>query len=100
MAISAQLSRTIISAASTPGLPHHIKLRHDAGRGRWLVLAPERVFEPDDIAVEILKRCDGAKSVETIATELSREYSAPLADILKDVIAMLQDLADKGVVKA
>ena len=63
MAETAQRTRTIITAASKPGLPHHIKLRHDAGRGRWLVLAPERVFEPDDIAVEILKRCDGANSV-------------------------------------
>lgn len=96
----AQRARTMITAASKPGLPNHIKLRHDPGRGRWHVLAPERVFEPDPIAVEILKRCDGATSVETIAETLSKEYNAPISDILGDVISMLQELADKGVVKA
>ena len=100
MAASLQRTRTMISAASKPGLPHHIRLRHDAGRGRWHVLAPERVFEPDAIAVEILKRCDDQKTVQSIAGELASEYNAPIENILADVIAMLQELADKGVVKA
>ena len=97
---TAQRTRTIITGASLPGLPAHIKLRHDAGRGRWHVLAPERVFEPDPIAVEILKRCDGQMTVDAIAGELAKEYNAPLPDILGDIISMLQELADKGVVKA
>lgn len=99
-ASTAKRTRTIISEASKPALPNHIKLRHDAGRRRWHVLAPERVFEPDEIAVEILKQCDGAKSVTDIANVLAKDYNAPLADILADTISMLQDLADKGVVKA
>lgn len=100
MTTSLQRTRTLITEASRPGLPNHIKLRHDAGRGRWHVLAPERVFEPDEIAVEILKRCDGATSVAAIAGVLAKEYNAPIADILADTISMLQELADKGVVKA
>jgi pyrroloquinoline quinone biosynthesis protein D len=98
--ISNARTRTIISKDSVPSLPRHIKLRHDAGRGRWLVLAPERVFEPDDISVEILKRCDGATSVSGIADVLAKEYSAPLDHILADTISMLQELTDKGVVQA
>jgi pyrroloquinoline quinone biosynthesis protein D len=93
-------TRTIIAAASIPALPPHIKLRHDAGRGRWHVLAPERVFEPDPIAVEILKRCDGIASVDQIANELAKDYNAPVQEILTDTISMLQELADKGVVRA
>ena len=100
MAETAQRTRTIIAANSLPSLPNHIKLRHDAGRGRWHVLAPERVFEPDPIAVEILKKCDGKTAVETIAQELAKEYNAPLQEILADTISMLQELSDKGVVKA
>lgn len=98
--MSLQRTRTFILETSKPSLPAHIKLRHDPGRGRWHVLAPERVFEPDEIAIEILKRCDGETSVESIAETLSKEYNAPLADILADTISMLQELADKGVVKA
>ncbi len=93
-------TRVIVVPASKPALPPHIKLRHDAGRGRWHVLAPERVFEPDPIAIEILKRCDGQTSVEEIATELAKDYNAPLQEILSDTISMLQELSDKGVVKA
>ena len=99
MTTASQRTRLIIGAETKPGLPAHIKLRHDAGRGRWHVLAPERVFEPDPIAVEILKRCDGQTSVQTIAEAFAAEYNAPLKDILADTISMLQELADKGVVK-
>jgi len=100
MTESTMRTRTIIALASKPSLPNHIKLRHDAGRGRWLILAPERVFEPDEISVEILKRCDGATTVEDIASVLAKDYNAPLQDIIKDTISMLQELSDKGVVKA
>ena len=96
----AKPARTIVTEASRPALPRHIKMRHDAGRGRWILLAPERVFEPDDTAVAVLKLCDGARSVGDIAALLSREYQAPLEVIKGDVVRMLQDLADKGVVKA
>jgi len=95
-----QPRRTIIGAQSAPKLPRHVKMRHDATRDRWLILAPERVFTPDAIAVAVLQLCDGSRSVETIADELAETYSAPRERILADIVAMLQELADKGVVAA
>ena len=100
MAEAAKPTRSIVTEASRPALPRHIKMRHDAGRGRWILLAPERVFEPDDTAVAVLRLCDGTRSVGDIAALLSEEYQAPVDVITRDVVAMLQDLADKGVVKA
>jgi pyrroloquinoline quinone biosynthesis protein D len=100
MGETAPRQRTVITTASKPAMPPHIKMRHDAGRGRWLILAPERVFDPDEIAVEVLKLCDGARTVGDIAGQLAKDYNAPVEDIEADIIAMLQDLADKGVVKA
>jgi len=71
-----------VSEASRPVLPRHTRLKFDETRKVWVILAPERVLAPDEIAVEVLQLCDGIRSVsEMIAT---------------DVIAMLQDLADKG----
>jgi pyrroloquinoline quinone biosynthesis protein D len=96
----AQAKRTIIGAASRPALPRHIKMRHDAARDRWTILAPERVFTPDAIAVAVLQLCDGNRSVEAIAAELAQTYNAPKERILADVTALLQALADKGVVAA
>jgi pyrroloquinoline quinone biosynthesis protein D len=78
-------------------LPRHIKLRHDPGRGRWIILAPERVFNPDETAVEVLKLCDGQRSVRDIAEILSQQYQAPLEVVTTDIVDMLQDLTDKGV---
>ena len=81
-----------------PRLPRHVKLRFDGIRRQWLMLAPERVFVPDEIAVEILRLCDGATTVAAIADRLSAKFEAPRETVGRDVLEMLQDLADKGVV--
>jgi len=92
-------ARGIVDGKCRPAIPRHIKLRHDPGRGRWVILAPERVFNPDDTAVAVLQLCDGTQTVQTIAERLAAEYAAPFAEIKSDIMAMLQDLADKGVLK-
>ena len=93
MAASRNIS---VSEASRPVLPRHAKLRFDETRQRWVILAPERVLAPDEIAVEILQLCDGARNVAQMIDELAAKYAAERAAIGADVIAMLQDLADKG----
>jgi pyrroloquinoline quinone biosynthesis protein D len=65
-------------------------------RQRWVILAPERVLAPDDIAVEILQLCDGNRDVAQIIDLLAAKYVAEREAIGVDVTAMLQDLADKG----
>jgi len=89
-----------ISDDSIPRLPRGVKLRFDKQRDKWVVLAPERVFVPDPIALEILKRCDGEATVAAIVDDLAQAFSAPREVIAKDVNAMLQDLADKGIMAA
>jgi pyrroloquinoline quinone biosynthesis protein D len=90
-------SRNIsVSEASRPVLPRHARLKFDETRQRWVILAPERVLAPDEIAVEILQFCDGVRSVEQMIDQLATKYAADRAAIGADVIAMLQDLADKG----
>jgi len=93
-------TRLIVEATTKPVLPKHIKLRHDDGRGVWMILAPERVYSPDEIAVEVLKLCDGKRSVADISGQLAKEYQAPEDEIAKDIISMLQELSDKGVISA
>ena len=90
-------SRNIsVSEASRPVLPRHAKLKFDETRQRWVILAPERVLAPDDVAVEVLQLCDGVRSVEAMIDLLAEKYTADRAAISTDVVAMLQDLADKG----
>lgn len=89
-----------ISADSVPRLPPGVKLRFDKQRDKWIVLAPERLFVPDPIALEVIKRCDGSASVATIVDDLAKTFDADRAVIEKDVGALLQDLANKGVMTA
>jgi pyrroloquinoline quinone biosynthesis protein D len=89
--------RIVIDEASVPRLVPHAKLRFDKQRDQWIVLAPERLFVPDPIALEIIQRCDGAATVATIVDDLAEKFNAPREVILRDVAALLQDLTDKGV---
>jgi pyrroloquinoline quinone biosynthesis protein D len=85
-----------VSEASRPVLPRHTRLKYDETRQVWVILAPERVLAPDEIAVEVLQLCNGERNVGDVADQLAAKYAAPREAILADVIAMLQDLADKG----
>jgi pyrroloquinoline quinone biosynthesis protein D len=77
-------------------MPRHAKLRYDETRQVWVILAPERVLAPDEIAVEVLQLCDGVRSVADMVDQLAAKYAAERSAIATDVVAMLQDLADKG----
>jgi pyrroloquinoline quinone biosynthesis protein D len=89
-----------ITEESVPRLPRHARLQFDQARQRWTLQVPERVLVPDDIAVAVLKRCDGVATVATIAEILAAEYAAPRDEVTRDIIEMLQDLADKNALVA
>jgi pyrroloquinoline quinone biosynthesis protein D len=86
-----------IDGAAVLRFPPHVKFRFDERRQAWLLLAPERLLLPDEQAVEILRRVDGARSLDAIIDELAREFDAPRSEIAEDVLAMVQDLVNKKV---
>lgn len=90
------MSAAAVSEQSTPVLADGVTMRFDKRRDRWVVLAPERVLMPDEIAVEVLQRCKG-QNVGAIIDELAAAFEAPREVVAEDVLAMLQDLHDKGV---
>ena len=82
-----------------PKLPRHAKLRYDEARNKWIINAPERVLELDEIASEIMQLVDGLLSINNIVKELLKKYKqAPEQEISIDVLSMLQSLADKGFI--
>lgn len=93
-------SRVVISEASVPRLPRGVKLRFDPTRQQWMVQAPERVFVPDPVALEVIRRCDGRATVAAIVDELAATFQAPREVILGDVTELLQELSDKAVLTA
>jgi pyrroloquinoline quinone biosynthesis protein D len=92
-----------VSAATddlVPAFAAGVKFRHDAVRKAWVVLAPERLFLPDEQALEILHLVDGSRSLGAIVdTLVSRYQGAPREVIATDVAAMLRDLAEKNVLR-
>ena len=91
--------RTIVSSEIILKLPRHAKLRFDKARDKWIILAPERVFELDEIAKQVISRCDGERTVTDVVNELCLKFDQVEREvIMNDVVGMLQNLADKGFV--
>jgi pyrroloquinoline quinone biosynthesis protein D len=82
-----------------PRLPRGVRLVHNEAQGGWVLLAPERIFKADPIAVEIVKRCTGEASFEAIVDDLAATFGAPRDRISADVAALLQGLADKKLLE-
>ena len=89
--------RPQVQDQAAPALARGVKLRFDKARDAWVLLAPEKVLMPDQVAVEILKRCDGKASVTQIVEDLVVAFSADRDQVAADVRSFLQDLADKGL---
>jgi pyrroloquinoline quinone biosynthesis protein D len=93
------MAGNVVQDETVPTLARGVKMRFDKARDAWVVLAPERVLMPDEIAIEILRRCDGKASVAAIVDDLAQAFSAEPDQIAGDVRAFLQDLADKGLIR-
>ena len=88
-----------LPADARPRLPRGVRLVHNEQQGGLVLLAPERVFKPDAIAAEILKRCTGESTLTEIVDELATTYAAPRERVLADVTALLRALADKKLLE-
>ena len=85
---------------SHPRLPRGVRLTHNEAQGGWVLLAPERVFKADAIAMEILKRCTGLVTVAEIVDDLAKAFpGAPRERIHDDVVKLLGSLADKKLLE-
>jgi pyrroloquinoline quinone biosynthesis protein D len=83
------------SPPERPRLAPGVRLHFDATRGAWVLLGPERVIETEGPASEILRRCDGSRTVDEIVDELASLYTADRAVIAGDVNDILVELATK-----
>ncbi len=85
----------MIQPSDIPTLPRGVRTHFDTVRKTDVLLGPERVLMLDQIGSAVLSRVDGAQSVSVISADLAAVYDAPQDVIEPDVIAYLQDLADK-----
>jgi pyrroloquinoline quinone biosynthesis protein D len=89
-----------LDGSCVPQFSRGYRLREDKARGRWVILAPERLFELDDTAVETLRLVDGVRTVDGIIDALAAKFDAPRDVIAADVTAMLAGLRERQVIAA
>lgn len=87
-----------ITRDSRPALRAGVRLQQDRARDRWVLLAPERVVELDDIAL-VVAQLDGTRSLAQIAQELAAEFDADAAQIEADVIELTDTLHQKRLLR-
>jgi pyrroloquinoline quinone biosynthesis protein D len=82
-----------------PRFGRGVQFRFDAVRGQWMLLAPEKLFQPDEIMTEILKLIDGERTIASIVNDLVARFAAPRDVIARDVRIALEDLAGRGAIR-
>ncbi len=58
----------------------------------------ESLYSLENTGREIWDRLDGKISVEKLCAELAEQYNAPLGTITLDVIELLEELMEKGLI--
>src|SRR5258708_2484658 len=86
-----------LDLASRPALSPRTRLRWDARARKHLLVYPERGLLLDEIATEIVVRCDGTRSIASIVAELSDRFGAPLDRVQSDVLGFLAQLVDRAL---
>jgi pyrroloquinoline quinone biosynthesis protein D len=73
------------------------RLKHDAVRGMDVLLAPESVVELNVQGAEVLRLCDGTRTLDEIVQALSERY--PGATVGPDVSSFVARLVGRGLLE-
>jgi pyrroloquinoline quinone biosynthesis protein D len=88
-----------IAPDAKPRLPRGVRLAHSEAQGGWVLLAPERLFKADAVALEILKRCTGEVTFDAIVDDLASTFTASRERISADASKLLRGLAEKKLLE-
>jgi pyrroloquinoline quinone biosynthesis protein D len=77
-----------------PQLSRRFRLQYEEAQSRWVLLYPEGMVQLNDSAAEILKRCDGVRSLGEIVAELEQAFNAQ--GIQPQVEALLEEGQRRG----
>jgi len=87
-----------VTAASVPKLARGCRLSEDGGEG-WVLLIPEGVMRLSGPGPQILRRCDGSRSLQQIVRELADEFGGgDAARIESETAAFLERLRERRVI--
>ena len=78
----------------SPRLSRRFRLQYETAQTRWVLLYPEGMVQLNDSAAEILRRCDGVRSVEQIVQDLEQAFA--VEGIAPQVRALIEEGGRRG----
>ena len=88
-----------LSPDARPRLPRGVRLHHDRQRDEWVLLAPETLFGLNTSALEVLRRCDGSRTLTELLAELAALFGTEPAKLAPDVTGLLVRLRDQRLLE-
>lgn len=77
-----------IGLEATPRVSRRFRLQWEEAQQAWVLLYPEGMVKLNQSAGEILRRCDGARSVDEVVADLEQAFAT--TGLAADVIAFLE----------
>jgi pyrroloquinoline quinone biosynthesis protein D len=77
-----------IASTTTPNIGRGFRLQWEPAQQAHVLLYPEGMVKLNGSAAEILKRCDGKRTVQDIVTDLETAFSA--SGLTKEVISFIE----------
>ena len=77
-----------IGATATPRVSKRFRLQWEEAQQAWVLLYPEGMVKLNQSAGEILRRCDGVRSVADVVADLEQAFAT--AGLEADVVAFLE----------
>jgi len=86
--------RSAIALDGRPALGHGFRLQWEPAQQAHVLLYPEGMVKLNGSAGEILKRCDGARTVSEIVSDLEAAFAT--TGLAKDVTAFMGFALERG----
>lgn len=83
----------MIATDTRPRVGPGFRLQWEAAQDAWVLLYPEGMVKLNGSAGEIMKRCDGQRSIEAIVAELEQAFN--VQGLEGDVLAFVRMAAEK-----
>jgi len=77
-----------------PQLAGGMRLQFEQAQDAWVLLYPEGMVQLNTSAAEILRRCDGSKTIAAIVTELETLFN--VSGIESEVLQLAQEATRRG----
>jgi len=87
-------------SATHPKIARRARVKWDEPESRWMLLYPERGLALNDTAAEVVKLCDGTRSVDEIIAALAQSTRrGSVVEIERDVKEFLARLVEKNLIE-